>query len=470
MPKVKAKNENLKITAITATFLLLVFSYFLLYINAQSIDKQGSSVDKSHKFITELTSVRIMNNELEYNYNGYIISGKTLLKENFYNVVSNAHSLLSDIRNDVNKSSGQTALLNTLELNLQAKVKRLEVGFAILEKSPKISESLQDSLLTATYNAQYAGQIRGIISQMEDNEKKQLSEKDEIVKRFSKDIKLITLISLLIAFALTIVALILYRKNSKERREAVEESDKYKQQLERRIDDLRNANIKIRELRSMEKFASTGRISRTIAHEVRNPLTNINLAAEQIRENDGKDIEEKNMLLEMISRNSKRINELISNLLNATKFSELSQREISLNQIINEALALAKDRIELKKIIVEKDFDPGICEIKMDQDKMIIAFLNLIVNAVEAMSDNEGVLKIKTEEKGKFCHISFTDNGSGMDEEMQDRLFEPFFTSKENGNGLGLTNTQNIIFNHDGKIDVYSKLGEGTTFVVKLNL
>ena len=469
MPIFKAKNENLKIAAITATFLLLVFSYFLLYINAQKLDEQGRSVDKSHKFFTELTSVRIINNELEYYYNGYIISEKTLFKEKFYKIESKANNLFSDLQKEVGSSPIQSALLDTLEINLQSKIERLKLGFSILDKSPMVNASLQDSLLTATYNAKFAGQIRDVITQMEDNEEKQGIEKGEKVIRFSKDIKLITLISLLIAFVLATVALILYRKNSVERMKAIDESDKYKQQLERKIDDLRNANIKIKELRRMEKFASTGRIARTIAHEVRNPLTNINLAAEQIKENDGKNIEEKNMLLGMISRNSKRINELISNLLNATKFLELSQKEISLNQIINEALALAKDRIELKKVTVVKDLDPEICEIKLDQDKMKIAFLNLIVNAVEAMSDKEGVLTITTEEKDKYCHISFTDNGSGMGEEMLDRLFEPYFTSKENGHGLGLTNTQNIILNHEGKIDVYSKLGEGTTVVVQLN-
>ena len=223
-------------------------------------------------------------------------------------------------------------------------------------------------------------------------------------------------------------------------------------------------------MQNLEKFASTGRIARTIAHEVRNPLTNINLATDQLKD-AGEDEEEKDMLLGMISRNSLRINQLISNLLNATKFTELERGEESINEILDDSLALAKDRIELKKINVIKNYSQKICRIKVDKEKIKIAFLNIIVNAIEAIDrDRAGALSITTFQKENKCHIIITDNGSGMTEEIQSKVFEPYFTGKENGNGLGMTNTQNIILSHQGKINLKSLIGEGTTFEVILDI
>ena len=221
-------------------------------------------------------------------------------------------------------------------------------------------------------------------------------------------------------------------------------------------------------MRNIEKLASTGRIARTIAHEVRNPLTNINLSVEQLRE----DSTDGNMevMLDMIIRNSNRINQLIADLLNSTKSTELVFRKISINQILDETLVLAEDRIKLKNIKVEKNYAGNIPEISVDAEKIKIAFLNIIVNAIEAMQADKGILTINTEERNGKCIVTISDNGSGIDQESLSKLFEPYFTSKPKGNGLGLTNTQNIVLSHNGHIQVESEQGRGTTFSVLLNL
>jgi signal transduction histidine kinase len=220
-------------------------------------------------------------------------------------------------------------------------------------------------------------------------------------------------------------------------------------------------------LRSIEKFAATGRIARTIAHEVRNPLTNISLATEQLREEVPHN-DETDLLLRMIDRNTTRINQLITDLLNSTKFAQLTFTKTSLNCILNEALDLAKDRIELKNIQVNKQYD-GLPDVNVDADKMKIAFLNLIMNAVEAMEEGKGILTIVTEKSKDKCIIRIQDNGTGIDEEHMLRIFEPYFTSKAKGSGLGLTNTQNIILNHKGIIYAESEVGKGSTFIVELD-
>jgi signal transduction histidine kinase len=108
--------------------------------------------------------------------------------------------------------------------------------------------------------------------------------------------------------------------------------------------------------------------------------------------------------------------------------------------------------------------------VAVDIEKMRLALLNIIVNAIEAMEKNKGVLSIKTKKLDDKCIIEIRDNGKGMDEEVLQNLFEPYFTGKQKGNGLGLTNTQNIIFNHKGSIKVYSKPGQGATFLIILHL
>ena len=153
-------------------------------------------------------------------------------------------------------------------------------------------------------------------------------------------------------------------------------------------------------MRSIEKFAATGRIARTIAHEVRNPLTNINLAVEQLQtELNGLRPENGELMLEMINRNSIRINGLITDLLNSTKFTDLIYTKISVNHLLDETLELARDRIQLKNIAVVKNYVATICDISVDVERIKIAFLNIIVNAVEAMEPGNGVLRLSTSDQ-----------------------------------------------------------------------
>jgi signal transduction histidine kinase len=172
-------------------------------------------------------------------------------------------------------------------------------------------------------------------------------------------------------------------------------------------------------------------------------------------------------LFDIIDRNSNRINKLISDLLQSTKFSELNFKNMTVNNLIEESLAMAKDRMGLNQIKIEKNYGEP-CTVHVDEEKMKIALLNIIINAIEAMDKEGGILKISTKKEAGNCAISISDNGIGMDEGALSKLFEPYFTSKVNGNGLGLANTQNIIFNHKGTINVISTPGKGSTFTVKL--
>jgi signal transduction histidine kinase len=219
----------------------------------------------------------------------------------------------------------------------------------------------------------------------------------------------------------------------------------------------------------MERFTSMGRVARVIAHEIRNPLTNIDLSASHL-DNDNLAGEDKKMFLEIISRNSRRINELINELLSATKFTDLQYEEIPVNELLDQSLHEAIDRAHLKQVKIDKRYSTEKILLNVDRTRMKIALLNIIVNAIEAMSGENAILTLETNRVGDQCTIIIRDNGNGMDDETITKIFDPYFTSKANGNGLGMTNTQNIVLNHKGKIEVFSEKGNGTSFVIALNV
>jgi len=218
-----------------------------------------------------------------------------------------------------------------------------------------------------------------------------------------------------------------------------------------------------------EKLALTGRFARTIAHEVRNPLTNITLSMGQLKS----EIEDKDsgldLYFDIVRRNCERINQLITELLNSTRPDEFHFMDYSLIQIINETIQLANDRIQLKEIWLVKNFMHERDMVRLDPVKMKIALLNIIINAIEAMSPGIGQLIIHTTNSETQVTIRIKDNGVGIPQENINQLFEPFFTGKIKGTGLGLTSTQNIIHNHQGNIYVESELGKGTEFVISLD-
>ncbi len=229
------------------------------------------------------------------------------------------------------------------------------------------------------------------------------------------------------------------------------------------ISDVSKRKTAQQELVRAEKLAVTGTIARSIAHEVRNPLTNINLSIEHL---DGSTQEDHEMYVDIIRRNSERINQLITELLNSSKQTELKLARCSANKLLDDTLALATDRLQLKEIKLEKDYSNSDVEILVDADKIKTALLNLIINAVEAMETGTGVLIVGSAINNQRCIFTISDNGSGIEPENLKKLFEPFFSKKSKGMGLGLTATQNIILTHQGTIDVASEPAKGTTFTI----
>lgn len=219
--------------------------------------------------------------------------------------------------------------------------------------------------------------------------------------------------------------------------------------------------------RRSERLAFTGRIAASIAHEIRNPSTNVSLALSQLSETFEPEGTQKKYV-EIMENNIKRINSLITELLNCARPPELSMKLNDIHALLDEALESVETKIIAQKISVKKNFTSQPAMLKFDRKYMERALLNIILNAIEAMPKRGGGLKIATECNRKAFQIKIGDNGKGIPEENIIKIFDPFFSSKRGGTGLGLTTCYGVIASHGGTIEVESKLGKGSLFTVSL--
>jgi len=447
-----------------AAFIILLISYIVSFVSTQKLMKQSQLVNHSSEVIHGLDNIVGFVTQCESAARGYIITNRTALLSKYKVSRHNADSALQSIKFLTADNPQQQENVDSLHKLIQNKFAWLDHVLTIFDSTHSITAGI---LTPGNEGIVKMNRVENYVHYAQDEERKLWQKRTVELTKYSKIIKAFTIISLIAAILLTFYSIVTFNKENKAKREADKKAVAYRNQLEMRIDELAAVNLELIELRNIEKFAATGRISRTIAHEVRNPLTNINLATEQLR-NEISENEDATLLFDMISRNSNRINQLISDLLNSTRTSELSYIKSSINDIIDESLEFAIDRIELKQIHVVKNYDVDIRPILVDKEKIVIALLNIIVNAIEAMED-EGTLRISTETKNNRCVAKITDSGKGMNKEDVGKLFEPYFTTKQQGTGLGLTNTQNIILAHNANISVESEIGKGTTFTLSFN-
>lgn len=310
--------------------------------------------------------------------------------------------------------------------------------------------------------------ITNLVNGLQSLEKDKVGNGKASLLSLNKFIKIISYITLFLTLFLVVYMLVMFNREHMAKRKAYQKADDYHKQLEARIEELTLKNKEIVRLKRLEKFSSLGRVAAMIAHEIKNPLTNINLATTQLSEEELN--KESNVYTEIIRRNSQKINDLVNDFLNVTAFSQLNMRRISINIFLDEILNELHDRLTLEQIQIQRHYSNDICEVGIDFDKMKIAFRNILINAIEAMQPGSGILAITTQNRDNKCVVIIEDNGMGVDQETLSNIFDPYFTTKpRKGSGLGLAQTQNIILNHKGTIEVESKLHYGTRFIVTLD-
>ena len=457
------KIANRTRTGFFAAIFLLFVSYFLTYISSRKISIQDYYINHTNEVIHNLDNILGFVSTGESAFRGYLIANDKDFLAEYDKSLINIDTAFAQLKLLTADNEVQRNNLDTLRHYVNQKY--IMMGKAVFELSTKQKFSI--SLLQGKEeDIANAKKLESQIKKMKQDEIDVRNEWSHKLSKYSKLIKILNVLSIIIAILLAIYSLIVYNKESRQRKIAARKAAVYKEELQERVKQLASLNTELIELRRLEKYAVTGRIARVIAHEVRNPLTNINLACEQLKSE--LEDESNSMLFKMIVRNSDRINQLVTDLLGTTRMAELTFSDESLNEIIDESLELANDRINLNHIKVVKDYEQDLPYVSLDKEKMKIAFLNIIVNAIEAMSEN-GVLTISTQNENGKCSVKFSDNGVGLKKTEVDRLFEPYFTTKEKGNGLGLANCQNIILAHKGNITAESEFGKGTSFTITFN-
>ena len=220
------------------------------------------------------------------------------------------------------------------------------------------------------------------------------------------------------------------------------------------------------------KLKAVGTLTAGVAHELNNPINNIMLTAADLQERyeELPDAERLEMVRDLV-RESDRARDIVRNLLDFARESEVELTPLDVEAIVTETLQLASNQVKLAGVRVRGEVEENLPSIYGDRHQLTQVFLNLVLNALDAMSGG-GVLTITAEasEDGNFVDLAFADTGVGIPEKYLDSIFDPFFSSKKNakGTGLGLSVSLGIVKQHGGDIRVVSEVGVGTTFTVSL--
>lgn len=231
--------------------------------------------------------------------------------------------------------------------------------------------------------------------------------------------------------------------------------------------DITERKLEQKYLLDTEKIAVTERIAKSLANEIRNPLSNINLSIEQLKADLHSEDESINLYIDIIRSNFERINLLITDFINSTQSVELKIQPRALNILIDESLEYVAKDAERYRVKLVKEFNGTDLMVDVDDEKMVSVFYNILTNAVNASAQN---VSITVKEMNDFALVEIEDDGEGISIENQSRIFEPFFTTKQKSLGLGLTNAQKSIINHKGKLEFKSTEGIGSKFAIYLPL
>jgi signal transduction histidine kinase len=220
------------------------------------------------------------------------------------------------------------------------------------------------------------------------------------------------------------------------------------------------------------KLSSIGELSAGVAHELNNPLSGILIYTRLMKEKMAKN----NVVKDQFQNNLTKIESaieyctgIIRGLLDFARQTEPLLRPVTVGRAIDKALSLIEHQPKMKLLEVVRDESTTLPLVVADFNQLVQVFINLLVNAIQSV-DDKGKLTIRTEAENEWVKISISDTGCGIPEENMDKIFTPFFTTKEDvkGVGLGLSVSHGIIERHGGRIETQSKVGKGSTFTILL--
>jgi signal transduction histidine kinase len=215
-------------------------------------------------------------------------------------------------------------------------------------------------------------------------------------------------------------------------------------------------------LRRLDRLANLGLVSASVAHEIKNGLVAIGTFIEMLTQK-GEDKE----MAEVVRRELHRINALASQMLRYSAPKPAAFSKVRTHELLDHSLRLLEHQMAGRLITLKREYHAAADTVPGDESQLQQAFMNLFLNAVEAVGSN-GEVCVSTENAGTHLKVSVRDSGPGISPDNLARLFEPFFTTKKNGTGLGLAICQRIVEEHRGLIEIQSRPGHGSTFIVSL--
>jgi two-component system sensor histidine kinase HydH len=248
-----------------------------------------------------------------------------------------------------------------------------------------------------------------------------------------------------------------------EQRKKRVELEKTTRQLEQANQDLRDS---FEHLKRADRMAAVGNLSAGLAHEIRNPLASIEGAA-GILERGPIEEEQRLEFLGIIKKECRRVNRLLGDLLNFARPRPPQRQRIGLEPLLDSVVSLVQHAAEKNDILIRKEVTPPGLMLDADGEQLKQVFLNILLNAIQAMPEG-GEIRLVAHPQNSSLLIAIVDQGSGIASENADKLFNPFFTTKEDGTGLGLAVAHQIVTRHGGLLQATNNAERGMTFTVIL--
>jgi signal transduction histidine kinase len=410
-----------------------------------------------------------------------------------YNQPQNLEEALAYTRQAEGKLSGIIALYGryTIDKNLENKLdilKQYEKSLAaLLVLHQQEGSPLTNPALAPTF-AQHQEALRAPARKITEDMEKILNQERRYVIRLVRESKIYHLVALIGIFALSVMTLLFFIFNVNRPLKTIEEGihkivegdyknipaistgDEFESLVASLNTMISELDKRSEQLLQREKMASLGTLTSGVAHELNNPLNNISTSAQILLEElEESDLAYKRELLTEMEGQIQRARDIVRALLEFSRERSFSLQRIHFNDLVENTLKLIKGEVPAN-VRLTVDI-PADLQVNLDPRRIEQVLINLIINGIQAMEAG-GTLCIsaRTEDSGSGFRFEVSDTGKGIPPEDLGKIFDPFFTTKDvgRGNGLGLAVSHGIVEQHGGRIQVASKVGQGTTFTVFL--